>query len=167
VWNVTQDHRFHPQWDHRFDSIVMCHEVDGEHQGPRFTPDPRITTGTLMRYEKRVLGVTIRGFGRYALHRPCRQSTFEFWSDDPRSLIRRGRGLWLYTPLPDGSTEFSTSYTYEVRWGAVGRLIDRFVFRPLFQRFTEASFRRLARQTFHIQQPRVLGALRGRPMVFA
>jgi hypothetical protein len=54
--------------------------------------------------------------------------------------------------------EFSTSYTYEVRWGAFGRAFDRFVFRPLFQAFTEQSFRRLARDFFGVERPRVLGA---------
>ena len=72
-----------------------------------------ITTGTEMRYEKWIFGMVIRGFGRYKLHRPMRQSTFEFWSEDPRSPIRRV-GLWRYTEVA-GGVEFRTSYTYEVR----------------------------------------------------
>jgi hypothetical protein len=168
VWALTQDHRLHPSWDHRFDRIVMLHENrGGEHRGPAGVPDPRIGAGTEMRYEKRVFGLTIRGFGRYKLHRPMRQSTFEFWSDDRRSLLRRGVGLWLYTPLPGGGTEFSTSYTYEVRWGALGRVIDRCVFRPLFQRYTEQSFRRLARGWFGEARPLVLGREGRRPCKFA
>ncbi len=93
VWNTTQDHRLHPTWDHRFDRIVMS-EAEAW-AGPLGVPDPRITTGTTMGYEKSVLGVTIRGFGRYQLHKPMRQSTFAFGSDDRRSLIRGGVGLWL------------------------------------------------------------------------
>jgi hypothetical protein len=131
VWAVTQDHHLHPCWDHRFSRIHML--------------DDEIRTGTEMRYEKDVLGVTIAGWGRYALHRPLRQSTFAFGSDDPRSLIRSGVGLWIYTPLADGTVELSTSYTYAVRWGLVGELIDRLAFRPLFQWETERSFRRLGR----------------------
>jgi hypothetical protein len=158
VWNLTQDHRLHPGWDHRFSRIVLLHEETGTaHRAPPGTPDPRIRTGTLMRYEKRLAGLTLRGHGRYKLHRPPHQSTFEFWSDDPRSLIRRGAGLWRYTALPDGRTEFATSYTYQVRWGILGRLVDRFMFRPLFQRYTEQSFRRLARRHFGAPQSRVLG----------
>jgi len=158
VWNLTQDHRVHPSWDHRFSKIVMRHEEEGEpHRAPLGTPDPRIQTGTVMRYEKRILGLTVRGFGRYKLHRPLRQSTFEFWSDDARSLIRRGAGLWRYTPLADGRTELATSFTYQVRWGILGRLIDRCMFRPLFQRYTEQSFRRLARRYFDAGDARVLG----------
>jgi hypothetical protein len=116
-----------------------------------------------MRYEKSVLGLTIRGFGRYKLHKPMQQSTFEFWSDDPRSLIRRGVGLWRYTPVGDGTIEFATSYTYDVRWGALGRALDRVAFRPALQWLTEASFRRLARNHFPGGASRVYGALDGKP----
>jgi hypothetical protein len=167
VWNLTQDHRLHPGWDHRFSKIVLLHEeTDAPHRAPPGTPDPRIHTGSLMRYEKRLFGLTVRGFGRYKLHRPPHQSTFEFWSDDPRSLIRRGAGLWRYTALPDGRTEFATSYTYQVRWGTLGRLVDRYMFRPLFQRYTEQSFRRLARLHFGARHSRVLGRVGRMPRQF-
>ena len=131
VWRVTQDHHVHPTWDHRFSRIIMLSDT--------------ITTGTTMRYEKRLFGMVIRGFGRYKLHRPLRQSTFEFWSDDPRSLIRRGAGLWRYVEHADGSVEFRTSYTYDVRWGLFGRVLDKLVARRWFQRETERSFARLRR----------------------
>ncbi len=147
LWDLTQDHLLHPSWDHRFDEIIML--------------AARIESGTRMLYRKKVLGMTIQGWGRYKLHRPMKQSTFEFGSDDPRSLIRRGIGLWLYRPKGRGAVEFSTSYTYEVRWGLFGRIFDRLVFRPLFQRETERSFRRLAGRYFGVERPRVLGA-RGR-----
>lgn len=131
LWAHTQDHRAHPAWDHRFSRITML--------------EAEIKTGTRMTYERDLFGglLTIRGFGRYKLHRPMKQSTFEFWSDDPRSLIRRGTGLWLYRPLPDGAIDFFTAYDYRVRWGAFGRIIDRLIFRPLILRVTEESFRRL------------------------
>jgi hypothetical protein len=144
LWDLTQDHRIHPEWDHRFSRIEM---LAGE-----------IRTGTEMRYERAVLGMVIRGFGRYKLHRPQKQSTFEFWSDDPRSLIRRGVGLWLYRAASEGLVEFRTSYTYDVRWGTLGRLLDRLVFRRFFQRETERSFRRLARRYFPEGASAVAGA---------
>jgi hypothetical protein len=134
LWTLTQDHRLHPSWDHRFSKIVMLAAT--------------IQTGTTMRYEKRLGPITIRGFGRYKLHRPGKQSTFEFWSADRRSLIARGVGLWLYRPLPDGRIRFSTTYTYEVRWGVLGRLVDRLLFRRLIQAETERSFARLAGEHF-------------------
>jgi hypothetical protein len=138
LWTLTQDHRLHPRWDHRFSRIVM-NAADGA-----------IATGTEMTYERDLLGglVVIRGVGRYKLHRPMRQSTFEFWTEDPRSLLRRGVGLWLYTPLADGTIRFSTSYTYEVRWGVLGRVLDRLALRPFLQAETERSFARLAREHF-------------------
>jgi hypothetical protein len=95
-----------------------------------------------------------------------RPSTFEFWSDDGRSLLRRGVGLWLSTPRPGGGTEFSTSYPYETRWGLLGRVVERWVFRPLFLRYTEQSFRRFARGWFGEARPRVLGREGRRPRRF-
>src|SRR4051812_38955963 len=118
VWRITQDHRLHPAWDHRFSTIEMLSDT--------------IATGTRMRYAKRIAGMVVRGFGRYKLHRPMQQSTFEFWSDDLRSPIRRGVGLWRYQACADGSVEFRTSYRYEVRWGLVGRVLDRVVLRRWF-----------------------------------
>jgi hypothetical protein len=144
LWDLTQDHVLHPVWDHRFSRIEMLSD--------------HIQTGTEMLYERTVLGATIRGFGRYKLHMPEKQSTFEFWSTDPRSIIRHGVGLWRYTPQGDGTVVFATSYTYDVRWGALGRVIDRFFFRPFFQGETERSFRRLARLWFDEPSPRVYGA---------
>jgi hypothetical protein len=111
--------------------------------------------------------LTVRGFGRYKLHRPMRQSTFEFWSDDPRSLIARGAGLWLYRQVSSDVVELSTSFTYRVRWGLFGRALDALVFRPLMQRLTEASFRRLGRLYFPGGEARVIGRRRGKPLRFA
>jgi hypothetical protein len=132
LWRYTQDHHVHPTWDARFSRIIMLADT--------------IETGTTMRYERDLFGLTIRGFGRYKLHRPLRQSTFEFWSDDPRSLIRRGVGLWLYRPASDGTIDFFTAYTYDVRWGALGRIIDRLFFRTALLKMTERSFARLQRR---------------------
>lgn len=153
LWDFTQNHHLHPSWDHRFSRIEMLAN--------------EITTGTTMKYEKDLGPVTIRGFGRYALHRPLKQSTFEFWSDDWRSLITRGAGLWRYTELPAGSVEFATSYTYAVRWGLLGRVFDRLVFRPAFQWYTEQSFERLARTHFPDGASKVLGANGRAPARFA
>ena len=153
LWALTQDHRLHPTWDHRFSHIEML--------------AAEIRTGTQMLYEKKLLGMTVRGFGRYKLHKPMQQSTFEFWSDDWRSLIRRGAGLWRYTPVDGQTIEFATSYTYEVRWGLAGRWIDRLAFRPAFQWFTEQSFKRLARRYFPEGASKVLGAAGRLPARFA
>jgi hypothetical protein len=47
LWRTTQDHVAHPDWDRRFSRIVMLAD--------------EIRTGTEMRYEKRILGITIPG----------------------------------------------------------------------------------------------------------
>ena len=122
-----------------------------------------IETGTEMTYEKTVMGITIRGWGRYQLHLPLKQSTFAFGSPDLRSLIREGIGLWRYRQVRPGVVELSTSYTYRVRWGVIGRIFDRALFRPLFQWETENSFRRLARDFFGMRRPAVLGAIGRKP----
>ena len=166
LWNVTQDHRLHPRLDLRFSRIMMEHELGAPHEAALGTPDPRIHTGTLMRYERDLGGLTVRGFGRYKLHKPMRQSSFQFWSDDLCSLIREGVGLWLYREVGEGQVELSTSFTYEVRWGLFGRLVDALVFRPLLQRLTERSFRRLAARELHDPRARVLGRRAGKPLRF-
>lgn len=69
-------------------------------------------------------------------------SSLRFDSDDSKSLIRRGAGYWRYIPA-GGGVRFLTWYDYEVRFGAVGRLLDRIVFRPLMGWATAWSFDRL------------------------
>ena len=44
-------------------------------------------------------------------------------------LIEEGIGLWRYREVRPGTCELSTSYTYRVRWGVIGRIFDRIVFR--------------------------------------
>jgi uncharacterized membrane protein YphA (DoxX/SURF4 family) len=66
----------------------------------------------------------------------------KFWSDDPKSLIREGGGYWRYVPTDDG-LRFLTGYDYRVRFGALGRLLDRLAFRPLLGWATAWSFDRL------------------------
>ena len=84
------------------------------------------------------------GWGRYLTTEAPRLSTFEFGSDDPCSLIREGRGIWRYEPR-EGGTRFVTVFDYDVRGGALGRLLDRIAFRPLMQLATEWGFETLRR----------------------
>ena len=59
-----------------------------------------------------------------------------------RSLIRSGSGYWRYEPT-SGGVRFLTRYDYETRWGALGALVDRVLFRPLLGWATAWSFDRL------------------------
>lgn len=97
----------------------------------------------LMSYRTDVaLGIEVKGIGRYLHSSQHERSTFEFDSDDWKSIIRDGRGLWLYEARGD-RTYFKTIYDYEHRHGSVGWLIDRLLFRRLLQLATEWGFETL------------------------
>ena len=128
LWAVLADHEAQPRWDHRFSRIAL--------------------RGAELDYETRIAGLVLRGWGRVALERAGRQSTFLFGSAQRWNPILRGSGVWLLSDRP-GGVRFATSYTYDVRWGLLGRVLDRVALRWWFQRETERSFRRLARALGH------------------
>ncbi len=130
VWERTQTPELHVGWDLRFSSIRALPERDarGFH---------------LLEYRTRIgFGHEVTGWGRYLQNTPRVRSTFEFGSEDPWSLITRGRGVWLYERRPEG-TFFKTVFDYQTRHGVAGELLDAFVFRPLMQLATEWSFETL------------------------
>lgn len=137
VWRRTQTPELHELWDLRFTTITYLPRT-GEEEPQRF------------RYATRIgAGLEIAGWGETVGERTAdgsRTSALKFGSDDPRSLIRAGSGYWKYTPARDAggdTVRFVTGYDYEVRWGALGRLADRLVFRPLMGWATAWSFDRL------------------------
>ncbi|MFE1766167.1 hypothetical protein ACFW81_18390 [Streptomyces angustmyceticus] len=133
VWDRSQVPQQHQRWDLRFGEIDYLPCAPGEPQ--RF------------RYATRVLpGLTVDGTGISAgeRNRPdgTRTSALRFASAHPLSLIAEGRGYWRY--VPDGEAlRFLTGYDYRPRWGRFGRVVDRFVFRPLMGWATAWSFDRL------------------------
>lgn len=130
VWQRSQDPALHTAWDIRFNHIAYLDETDerGFH---------------LMDYRTNIaFGMTIKGYGRYLGNTEYSHSSFEFDSDDWKSIIRNGRGIWLYRPCAHG-TLFKTVYDYEVRHGAVGAFLDRIAFRSLLQLATEWGFETL------------------------
>lgn len=130
VWLRSQDPVQHVRWDIRFTTIAYLDERD--ERGFQ-----------LMDYRTDLaFGIEVKGQGRYLHSTPLARSTFEFDSADWRSLIRDGRGIWLYESRPEG-TFFKTVYDYETRHGWVGALFDRLLFRSLFQLATEWSFETL------------------------
>ena len=133
IWMRTQDPSLHERWDLRFTAIEYL---------PR--PDPAAPQRFL--YATRVgFGLGIEGEGQSVGSHDgpggVRTSALEFWSDDKRSLIRRGSGYWKYIPVPGGVT-FLTWYDYQTRFGLAGRALD-LVFRPLLGWATAWSFDRL------------------------
>lgn len=130
VWERSQEPEQHVGWDLRFSSIRYLPECDarGYH---------------LMEYMTRLgFGLQVAGWGRYLRNDPLVRSTFEFGSEDPKSLITHGRGVWLYERRPEG-TFFKTVFDYQTRHGVVGELLDFYLFRPMMQLATEWSFETL------------------------
>lgn len=132
VWRLTQDPVLHARWDARFSRIVPVASGSGGDAPWRF------------RYERRMLGLTLRGTGIALGTREgaggARTSALRFTTDDRRSPLRDGRGYWRYEPV-EGGTRFITGFDYTPGWGA---LLDRAV-RPVVAWLTAASFARLRR----------------------
>jgi hypothetical protein len=134
LWRLTQTPHLHALWDLRFTDI-------------EYLPRPDESQPQQFRYATRVgFGLAVEGRGETVGQRDAangeRASALRFWSDDPRSLIREGAGYWRYVPTTDG-LRFFTYYDYRVRFGALGRLVDVLVFRPLLGWATAWSFDRL------------------------
>jgi hypothetical protein len=134
LWSHTQDPELHERWDLRFTEIDYL-PLD-EPEAPR-----------RFRYATRLgFGIGVVGWGETVGERDLadgsRTSALRFASGQARSLIREGRGYWKYIPTSDG-VRFLTSYDYDVRYGVVGRAVDRVVFRPLLGWATAWSFDRL------------------------
>lgn len=128
VWNLTQEPRMHGRWDLRFTEILVDHKaVAGV---SRFTYTRRVPLHTVVGSGVS-LGERVRQDG-------TRTSALRFFTPDPLSPIREGRGYWRYVPA-DGGTRFITGYDYEPGWG---RALDLLV-RPMLGWATAWSFDRL------------------------
>jgi len=134
IWELTQDPALHQRWDLRFTHIEYL---------------PRATSSDPQRflYETRIgFGLAIKGTGESLGERTLdtgeATSSLKFASDDPKSLIREGSGYWRYVPIDNG-VRFFTWYDYQVRFGILGRFVDRIAFRPLIGWATAWSFDRL------------------------
>ncbi|GLW44397.1 hypothetical protein Stsp02_00590 [Streptomyces sp. NBRC 14336] len=133
LWARTQEPSEHQRWDLRFTEIDYLPREEDEPQ--RF------------RYATRVLPfLTVAGTGVSAGERErpdgTRTSALRFSSPHPLSLLAEGSGYWRYIPDGDG-VRFLTGYDYRPRWGSLGALADRLLFRPLMGWATAWSFDRL------------------------
>jgi uncharacterized membrane protein YphA (DoxX/SURF4 family) len=134
IWSLTQEPHLHQRWDLRFDQIQYL---------------PRASSADPQRflYETRIgFGLSIKGTGESVGQRELESgeniSSLKFASDDTKSLIREGSGYWRYIPVENG-IRFLTWYDYQVRFGMLGRIVDRLAFRPLIGWATAWSFDRL------------------------
>lgn len=143
LWERSQNPDLHILWDIRFSHIEYLEETDEK-------------GFQLMDYRTKIgFGMEIKGIGRYLQNTPLKHSTFEFESDDWKSLIKIGRGIWQYKPCAEG-TYFRTVYDYETNYGFIGKIIDRILFRPMMQLATEWSFETLRRWCMDSEISRML-----------
>jgi hypothetical protein len=134
LWSHTQTPSLHEKWDLRFSRINYLPRADAT--------DPQ-----RFRYTTRIgCGLEVSGEGETVGHRRLgdgsASSALKFASAEPVSIIREGGGYWKYIPTADG-VRFLTWYDYRTRFGAVGAVIDRLIFRPLIGWATAWSFDRL------------------------
>lgn len=134
LWERTQVPEWHECWDLRFTSIEYVPRAD-DSEPQRFLYTTRIGFGLEVRGQGETVGTSDGASGQ-------RASSLRFWSDDPKSLIREGAGYWQYVPV-EGGIRFITAYDYRTRFGGIGRVVDRLVFRPLIGWATAWSFDRL------------------------
>lgn len=130
IWDRSQEPTQHLLWDIRFSEIAYLETYDDKGR-------------QALRYRTKIgFGIAVEGRGYYAHSKHHEQSVFLFDSNDWKSLITNGRGLWLYRDK-GSHTFFKTVFDYEIRFGIFGRIIDRLFFRPLFQLTTEWGFETL------------------------
>src|SRR4051812_41592462 len=133
LWEKTQVPALHERWDLRFTEI-------------KYLPRPNLSVPQQFLYATRIgFGMKISGRGETQgtqEHDGSKTSALKFWSDDPKSLIHEGTGYWKYIPTKNG-IRFLTWYDYTTRFGAVGRVFNSIIFRPLLGWATAWSFDRL------------------------
>ena len=134
IWQRTQTPELHRRWDLRFTEIEYLPRTS-ESEPQRFLYSTRIGFGLKIEGEGESTGTRADTSG-------TRTSALSFWSKDPKSLIAKGSGYWKYVPT-GACVRFLTWYDYDSRFGAMGRLFDRFAFRPLIGWATAWSFDQL------------------------
>jgi hypothetical protein len=130
LWAHTQVPTLHERWDLRFSRIDYLSQAHDECQKFRYTT--RIGFGFDVVGE----GETV---GQRDLVDGSRSSALRFGSGNTFSIIREGTGYWKYIPTAEG-IRFLTWYDYRTRFGHLGALFDRLIFRPLIGWATAWSF---------------------------
>lgn len=134
IWQLTQTPDLHQRWDLRFHTITYLPRPDSA-EPQRFVYETRIGFGLKIRGTGESAGQVSTAGGETT-------SSLRFCSDDSKSLILEGSGYWRYVPGAAG-IRFLTWYDYQVRFGWLGRFVDRVGFRPLMGWATAWSFDRL------------------------
>lgn len=144
LWSASQNPDLHEQWDLRFSSITYLPKANDEPQKFIYSR----TVGPLLKVE---------GWGKSVgtFHKDdgSRSSSLHFGTDQWFSPIRVGRGYWKYEHQ-DGAVKFLTQYDYDVNFGTMGKIADKFTFRPLIGWATALSFDVLKRWLEKGEAPR-------------
>ena len=131
LWTKTQEPSLHQEWDLRFSEISYL---------PKNAPTD---TQKFLYSTKIGFGIKVDGIGESVATKTKDNgestSILKFYSDSKISLIKEGSGYWKYVPEING-IKFFTGYDYKTRWGFFGKLIDKFIFRPLMIWATAWSF---------------------------
>lgn len=131
IWDHTQKPEIHEQWDLRFTEIKYLPKAS-ESDPQQFLYTTQIGFGLKVAGNGESVGTKSKSNGEST-------SVLKFWSAMPVSIISEGSGYWKYIPV-NGGIKFLTGYDYKVRWGFTGKLIDKFIFRPLIGWATAWSF---------------------------
>lgn len=131
IWDYTQNPKIHEQWDLRFTEIEYLPK-ESESLPQQFLYSTKIGFGLEVSGHGESAGTKSKLNGEST-------SVLKFWSEMPVSIISSGSGYWKYIPM-EGSIKFLTGYDYKVRWGIVGKIIDKFIFRPMIGWATAWSF---------------------------
>jgi hypothetical protein len=131
IWKHTQEPDVHQKWDLRFSEIMYLPKENNDAK-QQFHYRTNVGFG---------LGVSGKGesVGTKSKSNGESTSVLKFWSDHTLSLITTGSGYWKYIPQA-GGIKFLTGYDYKVRWGIIGKIIDKLIFRPLISWATAWSF---------------------------
>lgn len=131
LWTKTQEPSLHQEWDLRFSEISYLPKNDP-------TDPQKFLYSTTIGF-----GIKVNGIGESVATKTKDNgdstSVLKFSSDSKISLIKEGSGYWKYVPYTDG-IKFFTGYDYATRWGFLGNLLDKFIFRPLMIWATAWSF---------------------------
>ncbi|MEK4521071.1 DoxX-like family protein [Psychrobacillus sp. FSL W7-1457] len=130
VWETSQNPELHEQWDLRFSSITYLPKKEDEPQ--------------LFEYKTNIgFGFSISGWGKsvgtFHAKDNSRTSSLHFGTAQKISPIKEGKGYWKYEQGQDG-IKFFTQYDYDVRFGTLGKMMDRLLFRPMMGWATALSF---------------------------
>lgn len=132
VFAYAQDYDRRGEWDVR---------VKG---AERLTAAP-LGAGSRVRYTfKGMPGMTFWLEVDYITYQPPRSSAIKVVRGSWGSMYREAAGSWHFEEV-EGGTRFTTKFSYTLRWGPLGRLMDRLFVRRMSVQETRKSLQNLRR----------------------